>query len=477
MSRITLILLCLSFSFTGLAQEPWSLQKCIDQAFQNNIQIKQSELNLELSRVNKEQSFGSMLPNLNANASHGYNWGQTIDPFTNQFATERIRSNSIGVGTNLTIFNGFQLLNRYRQSNIDIQVQQANLERMQNDIALNVANSFLNVLFQQEFLKIAQANVQRTQQQVDRVQALVDAGAAPQGDLFDIQAQMAADNASAIASQNNLDLAYLALRQLILVPEAEAADFEIKAPDVTDIQSMNVPGSVRLAVSNALNSFPEIKSAEAGVASAASNLSIAKGAMSPRLSASYSYGSGYSGARTVPVGELVPAGTVPIGFVEGSGELVVAQDFAFSGGFETKSFEDQIKDNVNQSLFFSLSIPIFNGFSTKGNIERAEINQQNAEYQLELTKQQLTQTVESAYADALAAYNNYQAAVESASAAQTAMEYATVRYEEGATTIVEYTTARVRLDNANADLVRNKYDFIFRVKVVEFYMGQPLTLR
>ena len=477
MSRIILFLLSLGLSVTGLAQEPWSLQKCIDQAFQNNIQIKQSELNLELSRVTKELSFGSMLPNLNGNASHGYNWGQTIDPFTNQFATERIRSNSLGLGTNLTIFNGFQLLNRYRQSNIDIQVQQANLERMQNDIALNVANSFLNVLFQEEFLKIAQANVQRTQQQVDRVQALVDAGAAPEGDLFDIQAQMAADNASAISSQNNLDLAYLALRQLILVPEAQAADFEIKAPDVTDIQSMNVPGSVRLAVSNALNSFPEVKSAEAGVASAASNLNIAKGAISPRLTASYSYGSGYSGARTVPVGELVPAGTIPIGFVEGSGEIVVAQDFAFSGGFETKSFEDQIKDNVNQSLFFSLSIPIFNGFNTKGNIERAKINQQNAEYQLELTKQQLTQTVESAYADALAAYNNYQAAVESASAAQTAMEYATVRYEEGATTIVEYTTARVRLDNANADLVRNKYDFIFRVKVVEFYMGQPLTLR
>lgn len=458
------------------AQEDWTLQKCIDHAFQHNIQIKQSELNLEITEIGKQRNLGNMLPTLNASGSHGYNWGQTIDPFTNQFATERIQSNSLGIVTSLTIFNGFQNLNRYRQSDIDIAAQKAELDRMKNDVALNVANAFLNVLFQEEFVNIARFNVENSSQQVNRIQALVDAGAAPLGNLVDIQAQLASDEASLVSAENNLNIAYLNLRQLILLPDEKAPDFTIVAPDV-QLEQMQLPPSAASAANNALNSFPEIKSAEANVASAASGLSIAKGGKSPRLTASYSYGSGYSGARTVPVGDLIPAGTVPIGFVEGSGEVVVAPDFEYSGGFETKSFDAQIRDNVNQSLFFNLSIPIFNGFSVKSNIEQAEVNMKSAELSLEQTRLQLRQNVESAYADALAAFNNYRAAEKSVEAARLALDYATASYEEGASNIVDYTNARIRLDNARADLVRNKYDYIFRLKVVEFYMGQPLTFR
>lgn len=458
------------------AQEDWTLQKCIDHAFQHNIQIKQSELNLEITEIGKQRNFGNLLPTLNASGSHGYNWGQTIDPFTNQFATERIRSNSLGIGTNLTLFNGFQNLNRYRQSDIDIEAQKAELDRMKNDVALNVANAFLNVLFQQEFVNIARFNVENSTQQVNRIKALVDAGAAPEGNLFDIEAQLATDEASLVSAENNLNIAYLNLRQLILLPDEQAPDFDIVAPNVP-LEEMQLPPSAASAASNALSSFPEIKSAEANVASAASGLSIAKGGRSPRLTASFSYGSGYSGARTVPVGDLVPAGTIPIGFVEGTGDLVVTQDFTYSGGFETKEFDAQIRDNVNQSLFFNLTVPIFNGFSVKSNIEQAEVNMRSAELNLEQTRLQLRQNVESAYADALAAFNNYKAAEKSVEAANLALEYATVSYEEGASNIVDYTNARIRLDNAKADLVRNKYDYIFRLKVVEFYMGQPLTFR
>lgn len=476
MTRIILLAITLLATTAVQAQEAWTLQRCIDHAFEHNIQIKQSQLNLELTEITKQQNVGTMLPSLNASASHGYNWGQTIDPFTNQFATERIRSNSLGIGTNLTIFNGFQNLNRVRQSNVDIEAQRAELERMQNDVALNVSNAFLNVLFQEEFLKIADFNVSNTQQQAERIRALVEAGAAPEGDLFEIEAQLASDQAAKVSAENNLNIAYLNLRQLILLPDEEAPDFSIQAPEMP-VEEQKLPPSARAAVSNALNSFPEIKSAQAGLASAENGLKIAQGGRSPRLTASFSYGSGYSGARTVPVGDLIPAGTVPVGFVEGTGEVVVAPDFEYSGGFETKPFDAQIRDNVNQSLFFNLQIPIFNGFSVKGNIDRARVNLKSAELGLEQTRQTLRQNVESAYADALAAYNNYRAAEQSVRAAELAMEYATVRYEEGASTIVEYTQARTRLDNARADLVRNKYDYLFRTKVVEFYMGQPLTFR
>lgn len=474
-----LFLLTLLFNaqLTAQSNGPWTLQRCIDEAFQKNIQIKQSELQVEFSEINQLQNKGAFLPTLNASATHGYNWGQTIDPFTNTFATERIRSNSMGLGTGLTLFNGFQLVNSHKQGSIDIEVQKANLEKMQNDIALNVANAFLNVLFQEEFVAAAQANVTNTLQQVQRVENMVNAGAAPEGQLLEIKSQLANDEAALVRSTNGLNMAYLNLRQLLLIPDSEADDFVISRPPADAVEGLLLPGNKQAAVSSALNSFPEIKSASASLQSSLIGRKIAQGNLYPRLNVNYSYGSGYSGARVVPSGELMPAGTVPIGFVEGTNQLVVAPNFEYSGGFETKAFNAQIRDNVNQSLFFNLTIPIFNGFSTRSSIRRAEVSVKNAELTLELTKQQLRNAVELAYADALAALNSYRAAQQSVAAAELAFKYAEIRFTEGASNIADFSAARARVDVARTELIRSKYDYIFRVKVVEFYMGQPLTLR
>lgn len=476
MKKITLLLVSSLLITTVFGQEAWTLQKCIDHAFQHNIQIKQSELNLATAGINKEANVGTMLPSLNASATHGYNWGQTIDQFTNQFATSRIQSNNIGISTGMTLFNGFQNLNRVRQSNVDVEVNQANLEKMQNDIALNVANAFLNVLFQEELLKIAVSNADNTAEQVKRIQDLVDAGAAARSSLLDIQAQYATDQASLVQSENNLMLAYLSLRQLLLIPSSEAANFKISAPNLEEFSDIKLPSSPESAIAHAQSSFPEVKSAKATLERSQMGISIAKGAMSPRLGVSYSYGSGYSGAYRIPVGEPIIGSATPIGYVEGTGDLVVTPTFSYAD-YQVKGFGDQIRDNKNSSLFFSLTMPLFNGFSTKTNIARAEITQRNAEYNLELTQQQLRQSIESAYADAIAADKSYRAAETSAEAAELSLDFAKIRFEEGASNAVDYTAARVRLDNAKANFIRSKYDYIFKVKVVEFYMGQPITFR
>ncbi|MDG1261247.1 MAG: TolC family protein [Flavobacteriales bacterium] len=476
MAKTSILTIILSFGFLAAqAQTEWTLQKCIDHAFQNNIQIQQSQLNLELSEISKQQSVGTMLPSVNASASHGYNWGQTIDPFTNSFATERIRSNSLGANVSLTLFNGFQNMNSVKQSDIDIEARKADLEKQRNDVALNVSNAFLGVLFQEEFVRIAKANLENTDAQVQRISQLVNAGAAPQGNLLEIQAQRAADQASLISAENNLSISYLNLRQLLRIPETDKDSFVISAPSSDLADDMKLPANAESASSNALNNFPEIRSAEADLVGAETNLKIAKGGMSPRLSMSYSYGSGYSGANQLPVGDPT-IGFSEIGFVEGSNDVVLTPNFSYDA-FETKAFGDQIRDNINSSLFFSLSVPIFNGFSTKSNIERAQVNLASSNLQLESVKLQLEQAIQSAYADALASLNNFQAGQTTVSSAELAMEYATIRFEEGASNIADYTQARVRLDNARADLIRNKYDYIFRVKVIEFYMGQPLTFR
>ena len=207
MRSVLFLLIILATGTNSYCQQEWSLQKCINKAFENNIQIKQSELGLGLAHADKKQAIGAVLPSVNASATHGYNFGQTIDPFTNTFATSRIQSNRFAASTNLTLFNGFQTYNSIKQSEVNVEARKADIEAMQNDVVLNVSSAYLGVLFNQEFVNIAQSTLNATQQQVDRVQKLVDAGQLPAGNLSDIQAQLAADQATLIGSQNNLDLA------------------------------------------------------------------------------------------------------------------------------------------------------------------------------------------------------------------------------------------------------------------------------
>jgi outer membrane protein len=479
MTKIPTLISVFLFTSTSvaLAQSPWTLQRCIDEAFSKNITIKQGELQVEISEINQVQNAGALLPTLNGQAAHGYNWGQTIDPFTNTFASERIRSNNFGLGTGITLFNGFQNINRVKQGAINIEVQKANLQQIQNDVALNVTNAFLNVLFQEEFVNVAKANLTATEKQVKRINDLVDAGAAPRGQLLEINSQKANDEATLIRNENGLAIAYLNLRQLLMISESEAEDFIIARPNFDDMGSLKLPDSPKSAVNSALNRFPEIKSAQAAVESASIELKIAKGGTAPRINMSYSYGTGYSGARLEPRGDLILTGTTPVGFLESTGEAVLAPNFEFSEGFDTKPFNAQLRENLNQSLFFSMTVPIFNGFAVRSNIKRAQVGVISAANNLELSRMQLRQTVESAYADAIAALNNFRAAEQNVSAAELAFEYAEASYEQGASNIADYTAARSRLDAARADLIRNRYDYLFRVKVVEFYMGQPLTLR
>lgn len=473
--RFRLIIVFLFFTVSISAQSPWDLQKCIDHAFEHNIQIKQSQLGMEFSEIQKNQAFGAALPNLNASASHGYNWGQTIDQFTNQFATERIQSNNFGISTGITIFNGFQILNSIKKSQIDLDAAKADFEKMQNDVALNVSNSYLNILFNKEFVKIAQANLQATQNQVDRVRKLVDVGQLPSGNLDEIDAQLATDEASLINAENNLDLAYLVLTQILQIPYEEAEGFEIADPNVSDIEGLSLINDPSVAANMAINNFPEIKSAETNLMSAETDIAIAKGGMSPRLTASYSYGTGYSGANQIPTGESILV-SEQIGVVEGTGDAVNSLPFPTFSDSETKAFSDQLADNVNQSLFFSLSIPLFNGFATKSNVERAKLNRLNAEYNLETAKQNLQQEVERSWTNAKAALKNYQAAQRSVVSSEKAFGYAEVRFEQGVINLVDYNLARTRLDNAKAELIRNKYDYLFRVKIIDFYQGKAIIL-
>lgn len=456
------------------AQDTWTLQRCIDHAFAQNLTIKQGELNVQLSALNKKAAAGNMLPSLNGSATHGYNWGQTIDPFTNSFATERIRSNSFGLQTSVNLFSGFQLQNALKQAASDIEAAEAGLEKTRNDIALSVASSYLGILLNREFVSIAQRNVEATSTQTSRVQKLVNAGSLPQGSLDEMNAQLAADEAQLVAAQNELAMAKLVLVQMLQLTPQEAATFEISIPEISE-ENIQLPPDAQAATQHALSNFPEVKAAEANLSVSETGLDIARGMQYPRLGASFSYGTGYSGAAKQGVGDVQLSEPFPIGYVDGSFTPVLSQQFTYVD-YETIPFEKQVDNNINQSLFISLQIPIFNGFEASTAIQRAKINTLNSGYRLQQTKQQLAQTVELAWADAFAAKSNYDAGRVAEQASQKAFEYAEARFNAGAINSAEFNDARLRLDNAKANALRAKYDFVFKAKVLDFYQGKVITL-
>lgn len=464
--------------FQTVAQEAWSLQRCLDHAFEHNIQIQLGQLGETSAAIGTQTAKGAFLPNLNGNLSHGYNFGRTIDPFTNQFVeSSAIRSNSLGLSTGMVLFNGFQNHLNLRRAKLAQESAAAQREIAENNVVLTIAGAFLNVLFQEEFVRVAEYNRQATARQVDRMRNMVAAGAAAEFDLYDVEAQLAADEANIVSTKNALGLAKLNLVQLLQLPASETDGFELVRPSDEDLQRTDLPSSPEAAVSYALGSFPEIRQAELQVEDAFIGLDIAKANRYPRLFASYNIGTGYSGAsRSIdgaPSMEEFVLGSLEVD--DSTSYDLIAQQEVYN--FITTPFDDQLSQNFNQSVFFSMSIPIFNNFSVKSSIDQAEVSALSAQYQLEQTKQTLTTSIESAWADARAASEQAVAQEAALVAAERAFLNTEKRYEAGAATAIDYADARTLFDNARVNTLRAKYDLAFKSRILDFYMGKAMTFR
>lgn len=286
----TLAILFLLISASVSAQHAWTLRECIEHAQENNIQVRMQDLNVEIQQTNLKENKAMMLPDLNANASHSYNYGRTIDRFTNQFAADRVQSNNFYVSSQVILFKGFQLQNNVRKTSLDLQASQYDVDKMRDDISMSVATLYLQVLFSMELLEIAENQLAITKQQVSRTRILVDAGTLAKGALLTIQAQEAQESAQVINSRNQLDLAYLDLIQMMELTETEgfAIDVPKVAIDSLGFQLLN-PDQIYYF---ALNNQPDLKAADLRVEGAETSLKLAKGAYSPMLSLSGSWGTG-----------------------------------------------------------------------------------------------------------------------------------------------------------------------------------------
>jgi outer membrane protein len=443
--KVALISLLLLLSVVQIkAQKYWSLEECIEHAIDNNIQIKQIALNLEQSNLDLASSYWDLAPNLNVNASHGYNWGRRLDNVTNVFTNDRVQSNSFSTQSSLTLFNGFKKLNTIRMNQLNKKSNELDFEKYLNDVSINIATFYLQTLFYIDNLKNAKSQFEVTEQQVARTQKLVDAGKLAKGDLLSLESRAASEKLNVIEAENALTLSYLNLAQLLDIQDI--SNFRITEPQLEISNQILDAGTADMVYGYAVDYLPEIKSAKIKVQSANKALNIAKGGLLPSLSTTYSIGTSFSSAK-------VNQNTL-----------------------QTVPFRDQLSDNFNQNLNFNLSIPIFNGLYQRTNINRQKLSVENSKLNLELEKQNLYKSIQQAYVDAVSALNKYEASKMKLEATKLAFEYATKRYEIKDMTYVEFIEAKKEFDNANRDLISSKYDFIFKKTILDFYRGKPISL-
>ena len=480
MRKLIVMLFCLVIYTTMQAQEVWTLEKCVEYALTNNIQVKQQLLQVKGQQASLQQDKLSILPSLNAGASHGYNFGQTVDRYTNEFATDRVQTDNFYLGSSVTLFDGFQKINQVKQRKLDLEASQFDTDKFMDDISLAIATGYLQILFYKELLITAESQLASTELQSKRLKNLVDAGAVAQGDYFTLEAQKSAENSQVVSARNNLDIAYLTLSQMLDLPTTEG--FVIESPDL-EMSLQPTLVSPDQIYGYALETQPSVKSAESRVKSSEVGLSLAQGMQSPSLILQGSLASGYSGAAQIlkSYTPYIPDvnTTAPVGFIPDANGQPAQQVWTFAGTsvYETKPFNDQFNDNFNKSVALNLNVPIFNGWATRTAISKAKINVENQKYNLELTKLELRKTIQQAYADAKAALNNYEATTIGVNAARESFRYADQKFEVGALNSVDYNNSKKDLEKAESDQLRAKYEFIFKSTVLDFYMGKPLSLK
>ncbi|MBL7110617.1 MAG: TolC family protein [Bacteroidales bacterium] len=436
----------------SLGQEPWSLENCIKYALENNISIKQQAINTEYNSNVLQQSKINLAPNLNAGANHGWSFGRALDQTTYEFTEqESVMSTNVNVNSRVTLFNGLQQLNTIKQNEFNLMASLQDLEKLKNDISLFIASAYLQILFNRELLAVSQSQLETTHAQVERTQKLVDAGSLAYGALLEIKAQEASEELNVVNAQNQLDMSFLNLTQILDLDSV--GDFDIIIPEFGDIATQEIMLTVGSVYRDATTRLPQIKSAEFLLSSSEKGLEIAQGNRSPSLSMSGSFGTGYSDYR----------------------QRLIDPD-PLNPVFEPYPFWDQMVDNRSTGITLGLSVPIFNGWMVNTGISNARLGVMNSKLNLDTQKNNLYKEIQQSYADAVAARKRYLAAQEAVTSMEEAFKYTENKFEVGLINTVDYTFDKNRLTATQSDQLQAKYDYIFKMKILDFYRGMPLSL-
>ena len=442
--KITLALCLLTFALASAQVRKWTLEECVIYAVDNNLTIEQFELDLANAQIDRSDAVGNLIPNLNAQLNVSGNTGLILDPTTNQLVTGTILSSSGNITSGLTLFDGLRNVYQMNRARLNAVASQYRLDDLIDDIRLNVANAYLLVLSNKESLKTFEAQFAVTEQDLKRTKELVDSGVVPRGDLLEIEATAATQEQQIIEGRNQVTLSLISLAQLLQITDYQNFDIADEEFDIPPSDILN--NSPKVIFDKALTFRNDIKFSKANVDLAEKDLQIAKGARWPTIGAFFNYNTRYSDQTRDPVtGETIP-------------------------------FRDQLYLNDGISYGAQLTIPIFNGFSTENNVKRSQISLEKARLQFEQDKLDLENTINQAYVDVQSFASSYDAAVKTLEARTLAYDYAKERFDVGLMNAFDFSQAQSRLDNAQADVIRTKYNYIFRIKVLEFYFGLPISL-
>ncbi|GAB3916466.1 TolC family protein [Larkinella terrae] len=461
------------------AAQRYSLRQCIDIALQNNLQIKQGELNVQNSELLYRQSKLNLFPTVSGFANQSFSSGRNINPGTNSFITSSVRSNNYQLQGQATVFNGFALQNTIKQNDLFLQSTEQNLRATQNNVSILVVQNYLNVLTYQEQLDIARRQVETTRGQLDRTTKLVDAGTLAEAQLYDLRAQVANDELAIVNAQNNLDLAKLALLQAMNLPAGNSGaptpgTLEVERYQLDDPTLEPYSISAQQVFETATQFMPDVKAAELRVQSDAVGVKVAKAGLLPTLTLSGSISTLYSNVglqKRIADGQTQTR--IPIILPDGTQtEIITLQDNFRS---ENYTYGEQLNNNLNRGASLNLNIPIFGRFQARNRITTAIITQKTSEINADNVKLTLRQNIETAYTNMLAASNRYRATQIQVESLVKAFQAAESRFNAGALNSVDYNIAKNNLDKSRANLVQAKYDYVFRTKILDFYQNKPLS--
>lgn len=474
----------LKFSFFGLLlllsatlfsqEKKWTLQECVNYALENNITIQQGTLDLKQSELSKSDAIGNFLPTLNGSGSHSWNIGLNQNITTGLLENQTTQFSSLGLSSNVIIYNGLNNMNQLHRSNLEILASQYRLENMKDDISLFVANAFLQILFNKEQLKIQKTQLEFANIDLNRANELFEAGVIPKGDILEIKATIASQEQQIVTIENAIILSKISLAQTLLIDDYQNFDIVDMAYDVPLTSVLNE--SPTNIIDKAKETRYAIKIAETNIGLAEYDLKLAKGNLQPTLSGFYGYNTRASYSDRVLGVNRVPDGTnSPIGFVDATGQAVVTPNFTSTPIIAGPGpLFDQFSLNDGHSFGLNLRVPIFNGFSVKNNIKRSELNLERSKNQLEQSTLDLETEVYQAINDAKGSLKAYEAAIKTMESRELAFNYSKERFNIGLLNSFDYSQSQARFEQSQSEVIRTKYDYIFKLKVLEFYFGIPL---
>ena len=425
------------FGFQAKAQKVWDLQRCITHAIEHNLSIKQKETARHQSEVELNTAQWSRLPNLNGNVGQSFNFGRALQA-DNTYGNRNTNNTNFSLGTSIPLFTGLQIPNSITLSKLNLKAATEDLAKAKEDISIQVASYFLQVLFNEELLKVAQSQVKQSQEQLDKKVAFFKNGKASEAEVLEAKSRLAQDELSVVQTNNNYQLALLDLSQLLELPSPEG--FQISVPDMDGFTAdLTLPEEV---YAQALMNKPAIKAAQYRLQGAEKSIRIAQSAYYPQLSFGAGIGTNYYRISSI----------------------------------ENASFGSQWEQNMNKYLQLSLSVPIFNRFQTRNRVKSARIQRTALSWQLEESKKALYKEIQQAYYNALAAESKYKSSQTASESAEASFRLMSEKYANGKASATEYNEMRTTWMKALSDGIQAKYEYVYRSKILDFYKGVPLTL-